>query len=101
MLRNPPRLIAKLAVKARKSLAPFTARVGHDGKHVLAEPRQQLGTNFRSDVLSRRILGRGLKFLLEFCVPGWIEFKHEPGAVFQRDVVRLGQWIILFAERMN
>src|SRR5262245_64593829 len=101
MLCNPPRLIAKLAVKARKSLAPFTARVGHDGKHVLAEPRQQLRTNFRSDVLSQRILGCGLKFLLEFCVPGWIEFKHEPITILQCNFVRPGQWIILFAKRMD
>src|SRR5215510_1287339 len=101
MLCNPPRLIAKLAVKARESLAPFTARVRYDGKHVLAEPRQQLRTNFRSDVLSRRILGRGLKFLLEFCVPGWIEFKREPGTILQRDFIRLGQWIIFFAKRMD
>jgi len=38
---------------------------------------------------------------LEFRVLGWIEFKEETGAVFERNVIRLGQWIIFFAQRVN
>src|SRR5438093_10785509 len=78
MLRNPPRLIAKLTFEAAEPLAVSTASVGHYGKHVFTEPCQQLRTNFRTNVLSRWILGSGLKFLLEFCVPGRIEFEHAP-----------------------
>src|ERR1051326_6675768 len=53
------------------------------------------------DVLSARIPRRSLKLLLEFAVPGRVEFKHKPVAVFQRSLVRCGQWIILLTKRVN
>ena len=101
MLGDPPGLVTKLAVEAHESFTISAASIGYHGKHVFAEPCQQLRANLRTEVLSRRILGRGLKLLLKSCVLGWIEFKDETGAVFQRNVIRLGQWIIFFAQRVN
>src|SRR5436309_4030017 len=101
MLRNPPWLVTKLAFEAAKLLALSAAALGYHGKHVFAEPCQQFRMNFRTDVLSRRILRCRLKFFLEFRMPGRIEFKYETVAVFQCDLVRAGQWIILIAKRMN
>ena len=101
MLSDPPGLVTKLAVEAHESLTISAASLGYHGEHVFAEPCQQLRANLRTKVLSRRILGGGLKLLLKFCVLGWIEFKEETGAVFQRNVIRFGQWIIFFAQRVN
>ena len=101
MLRNPPRLVTKLAIEVAESLAVSAATLGYHGEHVLTKPCQQFRIDFRADVLPRRILRCGLKFLLEFCVPGRIEFKDKAVALLQRDLVRRGQWIVFFAKRMN
>src|SRR5919198_373525 len=101
MLGDPPRLVTKLAVKTHESLTLSAASVGYRCKHVFAKPCQKLRTNLRSNILSRWVLGRGLKFLLKFRMLGWIEFKEETRAVFQRNVVRLRQGIIFLAERVN
>src|SRR5207249_7026078 len=91
MLGDPPGLVTKLAVEAHESFTISAASIGYHGKHVFAEPCQQLRANLRTEVLSRRILGRGLKPFLEFRVPGRIELEHESRAVIQRDLVRRGQ----------
>src|SRR6188474_3361415 len=101
MLGDPPGLVTELAVEARELFPISAASTGYHGEHVFAEPRHQFRTNLRTQVLSRRILGRSLKFLLKFCALGWIEFKEEPAAVFQRNVIRLWQRIIFFAQRVN
>src|SRR5882724_11030436 len=101
MLGDPPGLVTKLAVEAHLSLTISAASIGYHGEHVFAEPCQQLRANLRTEVLSRRILGRGLKLFLEFRVLAWIEFKDEMGAVFQCNVIRFRQWIIFFAQRVN
>src|SRR4051812_6432110 len=100
MLSNPPWLVTKLAVEARDSLTICAASTGYHGKHVFTKPRQQLRADLRPHVLSRRILGRGFKFLLKFDVLAGVEFEQKTGAVLQRNVVRLGQWIIFFAQRV-
>jgi hypothetical protein len=101
MLGDPPGFVTKLAVEAHQSLTISVPGIGYHGKNVFAEPCQQLGANLRTDVLSRWIFRRSLKFLLEFRLPGGIEFKQETVAVVQRNFIRLRQWVIFLAQRVN
>src|SRR5262245_61419532 len=101
MLCDPPRLVTKLAVEIHEPLTLSATSIGYHRENVFAKPRQQLQANIWTHVLSRWILGRSLKLLLEFRLPGWIEFKEKTSAVLQCNVVGLGKRIIFFAQRVN
>src|SRR6266498_3204908 len=57
--------------------------------------------NLRADILSRRVLGGCLKFLFELGVLSWIKFEEETPGIFQRNLVRNRQRIVLPAKRMH